>query len=170
VSRYHIAHAKIAQGDPYVSDETGEPLVVYHGSATDFDAFEPGHGSGWSVPRKGFYFTDDRRAAEEFGGVVKAFNLRMRNPLDLRGESSLAEYLAVADRVPWLAQALRDEDIESVHGAVGGGYAQSDDFVDAAKDAGYDAVIMPDRLGGPTGLHFDSYIVFEPSQIMPFSA
>lgn len=151
----------------YMSDETGEPLVAYHGSAADFAAFEAGHGSGWSAPRRGFYFTDDSHAAREFGSAVRAFNLRIRNPLDLRGEGSLPEYAAVAARVPQLEETLRDAGVESVHAAVSGGHAQSDDFVDAAAEAGYDAIIMPDALGGPTGLHFDSYIVFDPSQIVP---
>lgn len=157
--RYHRAFRTVAMSDQglYMSDETGEPLVAYHGSATDFAAFEPGHGSGWSAPRRGFYFADGSHAAGEFGSVVRAFNLRIRNPLDLRGEDSLSEYMSIAAGVPHLEDTLRDAGVETVHAAVSGGHAQSDDFVDAAA------------LGGPTGLHFDSYVVFDPSQIVPIA-
>ena len=165
VSRYHRACRLIGSGEEFLlSPETGEPLTVYHGTAAEFGEFEPGHSNEWSVPRRGFYFTDDPHAAVEFG-PVKAFRLRMRNPLDLRDESAWGDYMAVASRVPGLAEALDAAGVQSVYSAVSRGFAQWGEFLEAAEEAGYDGVIMPDRLGGACGLHFDSYIAFRPSQI-----
>jgi hypothetical protein len=165
VSRFYRAYVLIGSGEEFLlSPETGEPLVVYHGTNAEFDEFEPGRSNAWSVPRKGFYFTDDPHAAREFG-PTKAFRLRVRNPLDLRDNAAWGDYMAVALRVPELAEALETAGVDSLGQAVSGGFAQWGEFLAAAEEAGYDGVIMPDRLGGPCGLHFDSYIVFRPSQV-----
>lgn len=164
VSRFHRAYRLIGSGEFLLSPETGEPLVVYHGTTAEFGEFEPGHSNAWTVSRKGYYFTDDPDAAREFG-PVKTFRLRMRNPLDLRDGAAWGDYMAVASRVPELVEALDDAGVESLGRAVSGGLAQWGEFLAAAEEAGYDGIIMPDCLGGPTGLHFDSYIVFSPSQV-----
>ena len=164
MSRYHLAYRLTGSGEFLLSPETGEPLVVYHGTTAEFGEFEPGRSNAWTVPRKGFYFTDDPDAAREFG-PVKAFRLRMRNPLDLRDGAAWGDYMAVASAVPELAEALDAAGVESLGQAVSGGFAQWGEFLAAAEKAGYDGIIMPDRLGGPCGLHFDSYIAFSPSQV-----
>lgn len=165
MSRFHRAYGLIGSGGEFLlSPETGEPLVVYHGTTAEFAEFEPGRSNAWTVPRKGFYFTDDPHAAREFG-PTKAFRLRMRSPLDLRDDAAWGGYMAVASRVPELAEALEAAGVDSLGRAVSGGFAQWSEFLAAAEEAGYDGIIMPDCLGGPCGLHFDSYIVFRPSQI-----
>lgn len=71
-------------GDSKVVDENGEPLVVYHGTEYDFDAFDLNRiGNNWpgSV---GFYFTNDPAEAElytEDDGSVMPVYLSIKNPL-----------------------------------------------------------------------------------------
>lgn len=67
-------------------DQEGRPLVVFHGTASEFDAFSYGRA------RSGFFFTDDRKAAQEYADhdedgdgeprVISAY-LSIQNPLVL---------------------------------------------------------------------------------------
>lgn len=49
-------------GDSKVVDADGKPLVVYHGSRADIDAFDPSKSSGG----QGIYFTPDPKLAETY--------------------------------------------------------------------------------------------------------
>jgi GNAT superfamily N-acetyltransferase len=82
-------------GDSKVVDENGDPLVVYHGTADEFDTFdldlagstdEGDYGSG-------FYFSDKRSVAERYprGGAARVISayIRVENPLILRDMSQL---------------------------------------------------------------------------------
>jgi replication initiation and membrane attachment protein DnaB len=51
-------------GDSKVVDAQGKPLVVYHGTERDFDAFKVGSALGWG---RGIYFTDNQEYTREFG-------------------------------------------------------------------------------------------------------
>ncbi|HHV49075.1 MAG TPA: hypothetical protein GXX56_08980 [Rhodocyclaceae bacterium] len=152
-------------GDSKVVDADGKPLTVYHGTTKQFTTFEEGKKNGWSVPRKGFYFTDEKNVAEEFGKPTDVF-LSLRNPIDLRDMSANnAAFWQVYDFLPDEQQA----EIDNLQGsskpylAVMNGLAQSDEFIAAAKRAGFDGMVFGDQLGG--GPAFDSYVAFEPTQI-----
>jgi hypothetical protein len=52
-----------------VVDGNGDPLVVYHGTGEEFDAFDEGRlsrGTGHASSGLGFYFTPDRRSAKGY--------------------------------------------------------------------------------------------------------
>lgn len=76
-------------GRSVVLDENGDPQVMYHGSAKEFDEFSPSaigveksKMTLWSGP--GFYFTDSKKVAGIYGkrgGVIMEFFLRLENPL-----------------------------------------------------------------------------------------
>lgn len=57
-----------------VVDETGKPQVVYHGTRTRFDSFDPtklGSTTGSASAHEGFFFTDSKDTATAYGsGVV----------------------------------------------------------------------------------------------------
>jgi hypothetical protein len=76
-------------GDSKVVDADGEPLVVYHGTSAEFDAFTP--------PA---FFTDDRDGAQWYatdrGGDVREFYLAINNPLDIRAADGVAELVRIA--------------------------------------------------------------------------
>jgi hypothetical protein len=54
-----------------VVDENGEPLVVYHGTNSEFSVFDLEKSSVYGIYGKGFYFTNNKKIAEEYlGGVL----------------------------------------------------------------------------------------------------
>lgn len=65
-------------GASKVVDAEGAPLVVYHGTKTEFEAFDTTRGS-----TPGAWFTTDRQGAATFGNV-KEVNLNIRNPASIR--------------------------------------------------------------------------------------
>lgn len=84
-------------GDSKVVDENGDPLVVYHGTDADFEAFDVGMiGSsqeGRLFNGRGFYFSDVGRDAKSYGGnVVKAY-LRIENPADFRSKATILDVM-----------------------------------------------------------------------------
>ena len=128
-------------GDSIVRDETGRPLVVYHGSTdTDFTVFDPGL-SGY---RKAIFFTPNydiaKRFANKWGGnkrEPRAFYLRLKNPL--------------YDRYP--AREGRD----------GTGYEQAGE----ALANGHDGFVL-NPIGEKVGdelIYAKQYAVFDPRQI-----
>lgn len=64
-----------------VVDENGEPLVVYHGSRNEqeFNIFDSNKGNPTS--QGGHYFSSDKNFAQKFGKNLRAFFLRIENPL-----------------------------------------------------------------------------------------
>lgn len=129
-------------GDSKVVDAEGKPLVVYHGTTAEFDAFDVaklGSVTRVSDARKGFFFAASGKAASEFTwrdgdmtGNVMPVHLLMQNPLDVRipGEWAPQKYDAVIER---------------------------------AKAEGHDGVIV--RGATTLGTPGDYYIAFRPEQI-----
>jgi hypothetical protein len=72
-----------------VKDESGKPLVVYHGTTGDFNAFNPMHAGSNTLAfsgKAGFWFTSSDKHASDFasekaGGNVMPVYLSMQNPL-----------------------------------------------------------------------------------------
>lgn len=94
------------EGDPAnaskVVDENGEPMVVYHGTGTTIEAFDPSFtGKGNDQYGSGFYFTTNQDEAvgytgvtsgsEKIGGIdspnVVDTHLNIRNPIKISGTS-----------------------------------------------------------------------------------
>jgi len=80
-----------------VVDENGEPMVVYHGSAADFDVFDKkklGSLTNTEIAKAGFFFASNKSAADQYafiGGLqnpflenklteARAFFLNIKNP------------------------------------------------------------------------------------------
>lgn len=161
--QFVVEHADLMSwfGQSKVLDDDGNPLIVYHGTFKTFDTFESGHKNGWSNAREGFYFTPDEEAANEFG-TVSAYYLKMVNPADLRYYKSKHVVDNIISHMPPDVAASYDTG-ESVSMMSSHGYFQQPEFVDAAKVAGYDGIIIEDALG--RSLYFDSYIAFSADQI-----
>lgn len=82
-----------------VTDHHGQPLVVYHGTSANFDAFDPAKSNPNSLLGPGHYFTDNQSVAESYQKgnalredhpgeqhdaprTIKAY-LNIRNPFDV---------------------------------------------------------------------------------------
>lgn len=69
-----------------IRDAEGNLAVVHHGSAKDFDTWDPEFtGNGDDAWGSGFYFTDDRDRAQTYGDHVKSVVLNISNPIVMDG-------------------------------------------------------------------------------------
>ena len=125
-----------------VIDENGEPRVVYHGTYSDFNAFDESHlgdvtdlnatNEDWAkTSHIGFWFNDNKIG---FYTKYKPVYLNVRNPLEFASMESLADEMSY--------------------------YDSGEDFKRSNSD-GYDSVIVleDEEMGGR------SYVVFNDNQI-----
>lgn len=141
-------------GDSKVVDENGEPLVVYHGTASEFEAFSDEEGRG------GFYFT-----AEE--GIAAAFADQAPGDSDPR---TVSAYLSLKNPVIINQKTAKDEEFLDEDGSVD--WMSVDSYLAAAKRNGHDGAIitgLEDFVGRENGRNitrsYDQYVVFRPEQI-----
>ena len=127
-----------------VVDENGEPLVVYHGTESDFFEFKHGKavGSGdkFGYLGEAFYATNDEDVAQTYGDRVIPIFLNLKNPY-----------------------VVNDPDFTSPHSA--GSFAKSlnvstDKVSDLLKSRGYDGVIAKDE-----DMDYIEYAVYKSNQI-----
>lgn len=133
-------------GDSKVIDESGRPLVVYHGTDQNFEEFDNVFG------RRGIYFTDNRDVANTYGEKKYPVYISMKNPFiyDAKG----ADYTEISGDLN------------------GDTFSDIDDLVLVVKETGkYDGLIVKnikDESGkiDNKGLEASTdYVVFEPNQI-----
>lgn len=79
-----------------IVDKMGEPLLVYHGTKEDFKDFnEEMMGRNFSFRfGRGFYFTESKAVAEDFGQIKKAY-LSIKNPLEV---NSVPQYRGIIEK------------------------------------------------------------------------
>lgn len=166
-------------GDSKVVDKDGEPLVVYHGTGSDIEAFQKGYvgktsvlGMSVDTQRHGFYFTEDKNFASAFadqprfkrtGNNVIPVYLSVENPLVMTEDGVNVEDV---DRL--VDQGVDRKWLEQYAGNAADTWEQFDDengefFVDAIKAAGFDGVRMQE-LDDDNEVK-DVWIVFDPTQI-----
>lgn len=87
--------AKAAMPDTKIVDENGDPLVVWHGSDTEFFVFDRdkiGTHSDEGYTGKGFYFAPRFEHADHYNrakdGVTRKFYLNVTNPLIVTGQNA----------------------------------------------------------------------------------
>lgn len=139
-----------------VVDAEGNPLVVYHGTATEFSVFAGGRG--------GFYFTDDRKAAGEFakhadgedGPIVIGAHLAIKNPLILN-RAFYAEHVLFDGEPNWEAvdNMIYDAEQAGHDGLILRGFSDFDGMFYAPGAA----------VGRRLERVYDQYIAFRPEQI-----
>jgi putative uncharacterized protein (fragment) len=72
-------------------NEKGEPLMMYHGTSSDFNIFDKKLIKSTNYG-KGFYFTSDLSKAQQYGENIKAVYLDVKNPLDITTPANDAEF------------------------------------------------------------------------------
>jgi hypothetical protein len=155
-------------GESKVVDEKGEPMVVYHGTASEFEAFEaqPGHGS------QAFHFTPTRGVAQSYSEssakgrtrkawtgdptVIEAY-LRLENPVF----TSSDEF--VINGKSYSASSLRADDIAELK-ALGHDGVVLHRSTDLADDWPMRPGQGPKSRGGD-GTGVKEIAVFKPTQI-----
>ena len=72
-------------------DDNGEPLVVYHGTRTNFTEFNinsvSSNTGNFGHYGYGFYFSDDSREAKSYGDIILTCFLNFRNPFTWNNEN-----------------------------------------------------------------------------------
>ena len=147
-----------------VVDARGEPLVVYHGTKSDFDTFDlskAGSNNDTGMWGTGFYFSPIRKMSFGYGDKLKRVYLSLQNPLVLH---AVGENWPDIVNGPYVAH--------KTHGEEGKKY--SDSMRNKLIEAGYDGVMQYE-------LHFTSRMImpseklsqvvaFYPNQIKSVSA
>lgn len=86
-------------GKSQVVDSNGDPLQVYHGTATDIERFQHSpNGAGSRESKLGYWFTNDAVAAEQFSSFAR------RNPH--AGENIVPVFLSIQH--PWRPEHYMD--------------------------------------------------------------
>jgi N12 class adenine-specific DNA methylase len=130
-------------GDSKVVDEQGRPLVVYHGTAEDFDAFR-------NTPNGAFFF-DDKELAELYGKPVPAY-LSLKNPAIVDAQGQFWNEM----------DAVQSPVLDELRKHVPKLFTV-DHIKQAAQKAGYDGAIILNTVdNGGAG---NQYIAFRPEQI-----
>lgn len=133
-----------------VVDENGEPLVVYHGTDSEFNIFDKtkrGTKTDYGVYGKGFYFSKSRITSESYGNNVKSVFLNVKNIFNVsrfKNKFELAEYLNIDESV-----------LNEYRTGIGVYGSYSGIYSDAIKDKNFNGI----------STQFGEYVVFEPNQI-----
>ena len=127
-----------------VVDENGEPLVVYHGTESDFYEFKHGKaiGSGdkFGYLGEAFYATNDESVAETYGDRVIPIFLNLKNPYTVDNPAFTSPHSAGS-----FAKSLN---------------VSPDKVSDLLKSQGYDGVIAKDEDMG-----YVEYAVYNSNRI-----
>lgn len=99
-------------GDSKVVDAGGKPLVVYHGTTSDFSVFEDRSPVSGRYMGDGFYFGDpgiaSQYALQEEGSRVMPVFLSLQNPFEWQGNYRFTpEQLAKMAKVPGFSDAWK---------------------------------------------------------------
>ena len=137
-----------------VDPDTGEPLVVYHGTHRDFSAFDA-KAPSTHIPLPGFYFTPDAEIASAFAenGARMAEN-RAGRAFQPVGASVMPAYLSMKNPLK----------VNASEGAMKGFVSEKviKEVILDARRKGHDGVIL---RGWKDGSGPVQYIAFEPEQI-----
>lgn len=141
-------------GDSKVVDENRQPLVVYHGTLSNFDAFSKKMiGSRFTADERGFFFIDNEKMAKDYStsefdnskkGYVMPVYISSKNPLIINAEYARKNGLG--------SSVFEREDSISF-------WDNYQDFILEQVDEGKnDGVIIDDGFS-------KTVVVFEPNQI-----
>lgn len=77
-------------GNSKVVNSDGSPMIVYHGTNIEFNKFNYTKArNGWLST--GFYFTDDRIYAKDYGNKIISVFLSLRNPFVIEGDIQVGD-------------------------------------------------------------------------------
>jgi hypothetical protein len=153
-------------GDSKVVDESGKPLVVYHGTNADFKSFRQ---SDIGI-HLGTFKQANRRVYSAKDKVIMALYATIKKPLVIGNDYGNWSGNSLADRFlssNFFKDSKINEDIASVLkiDRAKGGFSTSKLKDNAMRkvliDLGYDGIKYPNHFEGKG----DSYIAFEPAQI-----
>ena len=157
-----------------VVDESGKPMVVYHGTNKDYENFSEstlGEKTGNPTSRMGFFFSGFPSEASRYasdwgkaGGNVRPVYLDIKNPKRLTYKEMNDISMAMFDEsasLPVNAWKTK-EGMEAIAASKKAGIKKANKMADDLREQlikeGYDGAVV--KIGG-----MDEYIAFYPSQI-----
>lgn len=156
-------------GDSKVVDEQGRPLVVYHGTAADFEAFDPkrlgARDAGFFG--RGFYFAPDEDTAQGYAdSAAEDDGLPIENSAVIPGYVALqnpfvwdmADDGAASTRAALASFGIKRESVRGDSSALGTDKERTA-FNKVVREEGYDGVVVVDEDG------FREVVAFNPTQI-----
>lgn len=135
-----------------IVDAQGRPLVVYHGTSSEFNAFDiskAGAGNDKGMRGKGFYFSPNINTAKNYGNFLMQGYTAIKNPFvpsDFSSEEEISEIIGMPEGTFQFDPASGEFRVYQSHSGL---------LTSMLKDAGYDGVLYPQR---------QEVIAFEPSQ------
>ena len=148
-------------GASKVMDAQGKPLVVYHGTASRFNAFDHAKvGSTFEVDDSGFFFTNDKELADKYADAARVIAKRNGQTPE---ERTIDAYVSLQN--PWIINVDTDKKSAIAHFESGDGQFNRGQgyIVQYAMESGYDGVIIQDKRG--LSGHDALIIAFRPEQI-----
>lgn len=148
-------------GESKVVDDAGAPMVVYHGTSRNFDAFDSAK-AGAAIDSgklgEGFYFSQSNRWAASYadnaakkGGAsnVLPVYVTLKNPLVLDGPGRYLQKLEAVSADWGITEkpAIGSDQTPNA--------AWSKEFTAAAKAKGFDGVVLPSQFGETEYMAFD---------------
>lgn len=145
-------------GDSKVVDWKGEPEVVYHGTENKFMIFKNLGNSRQIGANIGFFFTDSKKMAKQYGNDVRVMPtyLRLKNPLIIKPNTTikmLGENIDITDSFDFFTQMdtrVSEQDLRN----------------ELIKQ-GYDGIILRNTNVDTRSMEdvHDVYVAFNPEQI-----
>lgn len=142
--------------DSKVKESDGKPKVMYHGTNSAFDAFSIEHAnssSGWGSYGMGFYLTNSRDYALNYGDDIMELYASSKNPYIISYDYSLGK------------QVLPTDDFNpNILTLMNTNKGVSRDFTERLKELNYDSVLSIDQYGD------EELVLFKPNQIKSVDA
>lgn len=142
-------------GDSKVVDESGKPLVAYHGTNADFDTFSTDYENEGRMLGDGIYLTNSKNKANNYGKNLMKLYVNIRKPLNINSENVLQEIEKQTN--------ILEEDIQGWLSYYSGNILQTINrlfreykLTDKLKEKGYDGIIYNNGL---------EIVAFSPEQI-----
>lgn len=142
-------------GDSKVVDADGNPLVVYHGTAADFEDFSK-EADAKHIALPGFFFTPDAAIAESFANSASRREIR-----DSDGYISGFEDARIVPAYLSIQNPARIELDDAQTGKMSGA-TEVRTALEKAQADGYDGAII---TGWTDGSGETQYVAFDPTQI-----
>ncbi len=139
-------------GESKVVDENGEPLPVYHGTASDFTRFDPKKRGGFGGII-GFWFSSTPEGSEPFSRIVRGWS---------SGPQTIPVYLSLQNPKTYKGW---DDHVEAVRAAKGD--TIEDKYKSLRKQLereGYDGIAVKNSDTDGGGVR-DDFVAFSPTQI-----
>lgn len=148
-------------GNSKAIDKDGKPLVVYHGTNAEFDAFNKNMVSNYSAYSKNFYFTENKQRATDYGNKILSVYLKSDNLFDVELNLPTREDIEKINTI----LAKDGLKLEGDYG-FDGMYMTGENFLNdlgVMTEQDYDYLLK--EIGYDGIKSKDEFIVFDPNQI-----